>query len=420
MKENAIVLCKSKDGQEILKKEESRYLGTLIIGPAGSGKTQGVLIPLVRQDIENGVGGITIFDKDGTLSDAVYVYARGSRKKVYYTNPSIEDVRFNPIKGNENEVIDGLVFAFKKENSNSPQFFIDMGIELISNGVKVIKRLKGEEATLMDLSTLFHNSQGQGKVMISSFAKLDSDSDETTKENIEIASWFLNDYFNEKTKTYEHTAIVRTMLYKVLSNENARKLLNTEEENVKEINFDKHIKNKEIVIINLNSIHYGATSEILETLFFESYRSAIFRQNKERSIPNYLYIDGNCSFCHLLSQFILNSRPYKVGTYLSTKNLSLLREENKDLFLSNMRNLILMPGLSLSDAKFFTETFIEKFSFSDVFYMNFGEVLYSIIDNDTHGCRNVDIGLTNFLKDEEKEFIARRILAYKKQFEIIS
>ena len=69
-------------------------------------------------------------------------------------------------------------------------------------------------------------------------------------------------------------------------------------------------------------------------------------------------------------------------------------------YISSAKKLSLDPkasGLSLSDAKFFTETFIEKFSFSDVFYINFGEVLYSIIDNDAHGCRNVDIGLTNFL-----------------------
>ena len=412
-KDNSVVVCSDKNGKDVIIKEESRYLGTLIIGSPGSGKTQGILIPMAKQDIKN-KRGVTIFDKTGALSEAAYVYARSNRRKIHYINSKNKKIRFNPIKGTEDEVIDRLVFVFKKRNQESSRFFIDIGVHLISNSVKVIKRLKGNSATLIDLSTLIHNSQGQGKIMVNSFSRLNTDTVEMAEENNEIASWFFTEYFNEKSKTYENTADVRAMFCKIFSNKNAKMFLDTRDKDIEEINFDKHIKNKEIVIINIK-FDYGPVDKILETLLFHSYQSAIFKQNREQYMPNFLYIDGYYSFFPLLNQFILRSRPHKIAVHLAIQNFSLLNKIEY-FFSSNMGNLILLPGLSLDNAELLVGTFIGKFSLTDMLYMNFGETLYNIIDKTFPGYRNINIGKINFTDREEQEFIYKRMKAYEKQF----
>jgi len=412
-KDNSVVVCSDKNGKDVIIKEESRYLGTLIIGSAGSGKTQGILIPMAKQDIKN-KRGVTIFDKTGALSEAAYVYARSNRRKIHYINSKNKKIRFNPIKGTEDEVIDRLVFVFKKRNQESSQFFIDIGVHLISNSVKVIKRLKGNSATLIDLSTLIYNSQGQGKIMVNSFSRLNTDTVEMAEENNEIASWFFTEYFNEKSKTYENTADVRAMFCKIFSNKNAKMFLDTRDKDIEEINFDKHIKNKEIVIINIK-FDYGVVDEILEALLFHSYQSAIFKQNREQYMPNFLYIDGYYSFFPLLNQFILRSRPHKIAVHLAIQNFSLLNKIEY-FFSSNMGNLILLPGLSLDNAELLVGTFIGKFSLTDMLYMNFGETLYNIIDKTFPGYRNINTGKIKFINREEQEFIYKRMKAYEKQF----
>lgn len=66
---------------------------------------------------------------------------------------------------------------------------------------------------------------------------------------------------------------------------------------------------------------------------------------------------------------------------------------------------------------FFSETLIDKYTFADIYYMYYREVMYNLIDNDVKGCRNVNIGTLNHIEESEQEFINRRILAYKKEFQ---
>ena len=107
--------------------------------------------------------------------------------------------------------MENIATTFKMLNPDSPQFFLDLNEQLVRNAVKVLKRLdasegvEGKYATLIRLSQLLQNSGGQGRDLVNAFSKVSAATDSEAKENADITSWFLNDYFPERSKVYENT-----------------------------------------------------------------------------------------------------------------------------------------------------------------------------------------------------------------------
>ena len=54
---------------------------------------------------------------------------------------------FNPLHGDESDVVENMATTFNMLNPDSPQFFKDMTDNLIRKGVKLLKRLYGDDAT---------------------------------------------------------------------------------------------------------------------------------------------------------------------------------------------------------------------------------------------------------------------------------
>ena len=72
--------------------------------------------------------------------------------------------------------------------------------------------------------------------MVNAFSKVSAATDSEAKENADITSWFLNDYFPERSKVYENTSGVRSQVSKLVSNEYLREVLNPD--------FDKGERNE--------------------------------------------------------------------------------------------------------------------------------------------------------------------------------
>lgn len=91
--------------------------------------------------------------------------------------------------------------------------------------------LKRKYANLINLSRLLQNSGGQGREMVNEFTKIGSTTEAEAKENADIATWFLNDYFPERSKNYENTSGVRSQVAKLVGNEYLREVLNPDVDN---------------------------------------------------------------------------------------------------------------------------------------------------------------------------------------------
>lgn len=417
---------------------KDRYLHMLALGPTGAGKTSQILLPIIYQDMQNPELGITVLEPKGDLAEKVFAMAKYFGRKVQYFNPTMENCPyFNPIYGDETDAIENIVTTFKMLNPDSPQYFQDMNENLIRNAMKVIKRLYGNDATLLHLETLIQNTGGDGEKMVKEFMKLPAPTQSIMKENRDIAIWFLQDYFTGSkgsrtaTKTYEHTSGVRSQVMKLTSNKYLRKVLNPPPGHGSDIDFDKALEEGSIIAISTAQGKLRDLGRFLGYFMILQFQSAVFRRpgNEKTRRGHMLFCDefqvyANPGFEDLLTQ----GRSYRVASHLATQTRALIGrggQSGKDFLKvvdSNARNIIVFPGGNGEDAEYYEtlfgeieETKIQKgisrqrftlstlfahfkpetesiretkelkprYSTTDIIYQNFGRVFYRIIKNNS-------------------------------------
>ncbi|HAP15729.1 MAG TPA: hypothetical protein DCR07_06460 [Lactococcus sp.] len=368
-----IVLCKNADtGQDVIIPSKDRFLHMLILGPTGSGKTSQIILPMLNQDLQNHEIGVTVIEPKGDLAEKAYAMAQYYGRPAVYFNPIAESCpTFNPLFGKEEDVIENMVTAFNMLNPDSQQYFKDMNEQLLRNALKVLKRLNGDKATLIDLSRLISNSMGAGRTMVMSFAKKSAQggiSEALKKENDDVANYFLGDYFNEKSKTYENTSGVRSQIAKIVSNKFLRRVLNPENGEC-DINFDKHLEDGTVICISTAQGKLQDLGKYLGFFIILNFQSSVFkrpgRENDRRH--HMLYIDefqtyANPGFANMLTQ----GRSYRVASHLATQNRALIGmgsgkdgDDFIELVSTNARNTVLFPGGNYMDAKYYSDQFGE-------------------------------------------------------------
>lgn len=426
-----VVICKNiETGKDVVIPFKDRFLHTLILGPTGSGKTSQIIIPMINQDLQNREAGITVIEPKGDLAEKVMALSTYYGREAVYFNPIDPDCpSFNPLYGDETEVIENIVTTFLMLSPGSSQYFLDMADTFLRNALKVVKRVKGDKATMNDLSILAHNSQSMGKEMVNELSRMDAKTTEIKKENDEVVSWFLTEYYNEKSKTYEHCSGVRNQIFKINANEHLRRVLNPPEGG-SDMDFTKVLEEGGVLAI---STAQGALRELgkyLGYFIILNLQSSVFKRsgNENTRRPHFLYIDefqtySNPGFADMLTQ----GRSYRVSSNLATQNRALIgmgagREGQNfiELVSTNARNVIIFPGGNSKDAEYYSKEFGEEevkriqksvsrprffainpsggwgnvsereveqteasFSPSDIIYRQFGEIIYKIIQNNT-------------------------------------
>ena len=369
-KSGDVVLCRNKDTkQEVIIPCKDRFLHMLVLGPTGSGKTSQIILPMLNQDLQNKDAGVTVIEPKGDLAEKAYAMAQHYGRKAIYFNPILESCpSFNPLYGKEEDVIENIVTAFKMLNPDSAQYFQDMNEQLLRNALKVLKRTKGNNATLVDLSRLISNTGGSGRKLVQSeFNSMEAPTDAIAKENEDIANYFLSDYFNEKSKTFENTSGVRSQVAKIVSNKFLRKVLNPQGKS--DIDFDNHLETGTVICISTAQGKLRDLGRFLGYFIILNFQSSTFKRpgNENTRRNHFLYIDefqsySNPGFADMLTQ----GRSYRVASQLATQNRALIGmgsgrdgDDFVELVSTNARNIILFPGGNYNDAKYYSDQFGE-------------------------------------------------------------
>ena len=144
--DDAKQLCTKSRDTRVVMPVESRMMNTLILGPAGSGKTTNIILPMVAQDAQNSDWGMTILSSKDELPLKAYLLAKENCREAIYFDPAKNDCpKFNPLSGLEVDVVENFVTTFKKLDPDSPQFFKNLNEQLLRNAVKVLKRMDQAE-----------------------------------------------------------------------------------------------------------------------------------------------------------------------------------------------------------------------------------------------------------------------------------
>lgn len=407
---------------------KDRFLHMLILGPTGCGKTSQTIIPMIWRDISikkliNGKPvGITVLEPKGDLAEKVYAMVNyknneidkaisegkynpeeyGVKRTVVYFNPILSGCPyFNPLEGDESDVIENMCSTFNMLNADSPQFFKDMTDGLVRRAVKLLKRLHGDQATLLDLNTLVWNVGDRGRkeyvMPLKRKATMPDGSPippDIQIENDELIDWFLNDYYagiggaKGAPKTYENTSGVRTQITKLVSNKYLKKVLNPpkegedgyieylqfqqkckEEGHPYKINFDESLREGYIVTMSTAQGALRDLGRFLGYFIILQLQASVFRRpgNENTRSHNMLYIDefqvySNPGFADMLTQ----GRSYRVASHLATQARDQIgmgsgRDGKSFIALvsTNARNKIIYPGVSYDDAKYYSDEFGE-------------------------------------------------------------
>ncbi|WCK57454.1 type IV secretory system conjugative DNA transfer family protein (plasmid) [Aneurinibacillus sp. Ricciae_BoGa-3] len=408
--EKPILIARRYEGEEIYLEENSRFLNTIVVGPAGSGKTYSVLLPMIKQDIEN-KRGVTIFDNVGDLAIKAYALAKSNRRKIVYINPFGNIVKFNPMKGTEEKVINLLQALFSSYYKDSDELFKSMGKLLISNAVKVLKRLHGDNVTLNDLLHFIQNTGGVGRKKVVEFTRVTTNKKDPQEATI-IQSWFLNEYFHEKGETFLYGINVRILFSKLLTDSDVYDMLiETPDTDRVELDFSQHIQRKDVVIIDSQSYRKGDAGELLMQLLFLSYQEAVIKQTNKVT-PNFLYVDEAARIDKIAENFMRVCRKYKVALVAGTQSYAQI-----PTLLSNVRNHILMPFLQGRDLEEVSRFLLDINRAEIVKKMQLGE-LFLFLDNRVQSDRVLGKAEAIPLTKEEQEFIARRSKRYEKELQL--
>ena len=252
--------------------------------------------------------------------------AKHYNREVLYFNPILPDCPyFNPLFVNESDVIENMATTFKMLNPDSSQFFLDMNENTTRKALKILKRLYGDDATLLDFDTLLNNTGGQGKRMVMEFSKMPVTNPSMARENSDIAAWFLNDYYSGlsgergATKTFEHCSGLRSQVAKLTSNKYLRTVLNPPKGKSQEgINFDDALARGTVITIATAQGTLRDLGRYLGYFIILQLQASVFRRpgNEYTRKGNMLYIDEfqvytNPGFADMLTQ----GRSYRVASH---------------------------------------------------------------------------------------------------------
>lgn len=376
-----VTICKDKEtGDDIFIKWLDRFLHLLILGPTGCGKTSQILIPMLLQDIRKGHGVIVLEPKSdfAILGYAMCVYYK---KEGLYFNPTDPDCpRFNPLDDKESVVIENITTIFEMLTPDSMTYYKDLANNLLRNAIRVLKRMEAaymnyetgvsqRPARLLELNDILQNTNNRGRKTITEFLKIPAVTPEEKKENEDIARYFIDNYYADRSIVWQNTSGVRTQVANLINNEYLKRVLNPEN-GKSDINFRDIVESGKRIFITTNQGALQNLNKYLGYFFMFTIQAAILGRsgNENTRIPCYLYLDEFQTYANKgLSTILQQGRSYRVSAILATQSRNAIKldlGQSGEAFLSvvqtNARSQVLFPGLDPDDAKYYSVAFGEE------------------------------------------------------------
>lgn len=462
----------SETNKKVIQPYDDRFVHMLILGATGTGKTSQILTPMILQDISTPGIGVIVLEPKGDLAEQVWALGEMNNRVTKYFDPEYKLCPyFNPLMGDEDDVTENLVTTFKILNPDSSTFFQDQAEQLLRQACKVLKRLYKDEATFIDMNILLTNPNNEGVNMVKRFMQLPTNSYGEADENKRVATWFLYDYYTgasgerNATKTFEHCSSVRAQILKLISNRYLKNVLNPPKKTdpdyylIEErglIDFDQILADGDVLAMSSCQGKLRDLGKFLGFFLILQLQSAVFRRpgNVDTRRGCMLYIDefqtyANPGFSDMLTQ----GRSYRVASHLATQNRALIGMNSGskgksfiDLVSTNARSVVIFPGASYEDARFYSLEFgvdivekvnksnsrkigwfadpspsesvsvkeekVDRFSPTDITYREFGEVIVRLIKNKS--IQRPEVVKIQFIPKEAKRKIDEYLQEYYK------
>jgi len=402
MQKNENIVCFTReDLKPITLNHYDRFLHTIVMGPTGCGKSALIFTPLIIQDIINRNCGITLFDPKEDLVEKVHAYAKSfCGDRLIYINPLDPNCpKINPMSGDIDTVTKNLLTIFSPTfatTSLSEKFEIDINRMLIIKTVKLLKshpNLIGNILNLKTYNDFLSNKNNLTRPKCSKLLEL-LQNQERDPECVEILEWFLRVYLENKEGVMDKCFYLRGKIEQMISNKYILNILTPGSNETNLIDFNKHLLEGDIVLINTKSTILGPLGKTFGEFLMLEYTNCVFKrhvirrlqgQTRSQMIPNFLYIDEFTTYSPVTLDLFLQGRSFKIGIHIAIQDRHMLQVCGGEQTITqaysietNCRNLIVFPGVSGETAIHYAKEFF-NYSAEEIIYRPFGQVICRLV-----------------------------------------
>jgi hypothetical protein len=353
-----VEICRDKrTGRPVVIHPKDRYLGTMVIGPPGSGKTTRVVAPMILQDLERLRSGerlgITIVEPKGDLVSTIACICRKWGIPYVFVDPEREDTaRFNPLQGDEEIAAEATRTVLKNIFGKQEAFFSLVQETAARNTILMLKRLEGDHLDIKDVTRVLRDPELM-KRRVLDLEKQEGESD--------LVQYFKNEVLGEHADKYSQFAMGLRMQLEDLS---GNKLLSRVLCGQSDIDMDRHLSDGGVLLVNTAMGRLGKLGDTFGQFVVMHLQYAVFRRpgNEFTRIPHYLYIDEFPRYLNPYFNILLEiGRSYRCAVTVALQNTNQLDLDRagdyRHTVLNGIRNIVVFGGLKADDAKRFEEEF---------------------------------------------------------------
>lgn len=321
----------------------------LLIGPTGSGKTYGTIVPAM-ESLSREHFRVIVNDVKGDMLQLFrdYKNEKGiqARVRVNVWNPFDRSrqaggafVRWNPLDEIKNlntdttlieNIVLAIVGADDSEGGNH-RYFILQDKDILRGMIKLVKQLNSR-ACLSDIYDLLCDQYRLERLL-----QLYS-----VQELNKLVNLSSHDFFQKVTGLTNKLAIFNRPEVKWATSTSTHFL-------------DQFIDYEGILIIH-NPLQEGDEAFKLSTLFFSLLRQKIYERGHTRTVPQYWIIDEASRVAPKLGleNDLAVLKSFKVGIFLAIQSIAQLGN-NYHIYSSNCQTKIILPGVDDKTAEYFSK-----------------------------------------------------------------
>lgn len=342
--------------QKIVISGKDRYLHTLLIGSTGTGKTSAVLQPSVWQDLVNYKKGqqlgITVIAPDHEFCHTVKNWC--TELGIPYALIDLDDPntsKFNPLEGDPIIVAEIMRTVLRATFGEQEAFFAQAQELHAKNTMLMLKRLKGDNLTLLDVYQALmdiEDVQGQVDEYITAYG-----------EDI-VTTYFKKEAFGRnKDKLHQFAMGLRMQISDLLGNDTIYNVLVGKSD----IDLDKHMSEGGVLLVNTALGKMGHMSRTFGQFLIMHIQNAVFRRpgTEFTRIPHYLYVDELPVYFNPELENLLNmGRKYRCACTFTIQGPSQLEKGKqgqamREIIINGCRNKIVIGIESAKDAKLISD-----------------------------------------------------------------